>query len=240
LSTLRRVSLNGQGGSADDGRVSVRLLAWSSVLILAVVLVAAGCGGSNNAAAPQTTATQPGPTTTKSATNTGSGATQSPGALTAEAQQTAAGDIPDNQVFLTFRDAKATYSIKYPEGWAQNGSGDRVTFQDKNNLVQITVATGSSVNVAGAAAEMAQLKQQTASLRFDAPRQVTLSGKPAVKVVYSTESAQNPVTGKRVKLVVDRYYVPGAGKHAVVDLGTPEGVDNVDAYRLMSESFRWQ
>jgi hypothetical protein len=25
----------------------------------------------------------------------------------------------------------------------------------------------------------------------------------------------------------------------VVDLGTPEGVDNVDAYRLMIESFRW-
>jgi len=25
----------------------------------------------------------------------------------------------------------------------------------------------------------------------------------------------------------------------VVDLGTPQGVDNVDAYRLMSESFAW-
>jgi hypothetical protein len=251
LSTLRRVSLNGrgphlgprphaQGGSANDDRMSVRLLAGSSVLILTVALVAAGCGGSNNAAAPQTTATQPSTTTTKSATNTADGAIQGPGALTAEAQQTAAGDIPDNQVFLTFRDAKAAYSIKYPEGWAQNGSGDRVTFQDKNNLVQVAVATGGSVSVAKAGAEMAQLRQQTPSLRFDAPRQVTLSGKPAVKVVYSTESAQNPVTGKRVKLVVDRYYLPGAGKHAVVDLGTPEGVDNVDAYRLMSESFRWQ
>lgn len=209
------------------------------MLILAVALLAAGCGGSNNAAAPQTTATQPSTATTTSTTKRGSGATQSPGALTAEAQQTAAGDIPDNQVFLTFRDAKAGYSIKYPEGWAQQGSGDRVTFQDKNNLVRITVAAGG-VSVAGAAAEMARLEQQTPSLRFDGPRQVTLSGKPAVKVVYSTESAQNPVTGKRVKLVVDRYYLPGAGKHAIVDLGTPEGVDNVDAYRLMSESFRWQ
>ena len=69
---------------------------------------------------------------------------------------------------------------------------------------------------------------------------VTLNGSQAVKVVYTTESAPNPVTGKRVKLIVDRYVVPGAGKHAVIDLGTPKGVDNVDAYRLMIESFRWR
>jgi hypothetical protein len=48
------------------------------------------------------------------------------------------------------------------------------------------------------------------------------------------------VTGKRVKLVVNRYYLAHAGKVAVLDLGTPVGVDNVDAYRLMIESFRWR
>ena len=68
---------------------------------------------------------------------------------------------------------------------------------------------------------------------------MTISGRPAFKVVYSTESAPNPVTGKRVKLIVDRYYLWKAGRRAVVDLGTPEGVDNVDAYRLMIESYRW-
>jgi len=60
-----------------------------------------------------------------------------------------------------------------------------------------------------------------------------------VKVVYTTETAPNSVTGKRLTLVVDRYYLWHAGKQAVVDLGTPQGVDNVDAYRLMIESFRW-
>jgi hypothetical protein len=30
------------------------------------------------------------------------------------------------------------------------------------------------------------------------------------------------------------------GRLAVVDLGTPKGVDNVDAYRLMIKSFRWR
>jgi hypothetical protein len=46
------------------------------------------------------------------------------------------------------------------------------------------------------------------------------------------------VTGKRVKLTVDRYVVAGGGRVATIDLGTPVGVDNVDAYKLMAESFR--
>lgn len=220
------------------------LCGWGAgLLILTAALAAAGCGGRK---APQATASQPSTTTsppsttTQASGNMRSGATQSPGALTPEAQQTAAGDIPDNQVFLAFRNAGAGYSIKYPEGWAQRGSGDLVTFEDKNNLVRITVDTGAKVTVARAATEMARLRQQTPSLRFEPPSRVVLSGKPAVKIAYSTESAPNPVTGKRVKLVVDRYYVPGPGKRAVLDLGTPEGVDNVDAYRLMSESFTWR
>ena len=30
------------------------------------------------------------------------------------------------------------------------------------------------------------------------------------------------------------------GKRAIVDLGSPVGVDNVDGYRLMVQSFRWK
>src|SRR2546421_684517 len=71
------------------------------------------------------------------------------------------------------------------------------------------------------------------------PQRLTISGAPAFKVVYRTQSAPNPLTGKRVTLTVDRYYLAHAGKEAIIDLGTPLGVDNVDAYRLMIESFRW-
>jgi hypothetical protein len=209
-----------------------RVAAGGSFLLLVLLVLTAGCGGGSSGTASQAKPSQP------PATTTASGA-QSPGALTVETQQTAAGDIPDNQVFLTFHDAAAGYSIKFPEGWAQRGAASPVTFQDKNNLVRVTVAQGGAVSVATATAELNGLRRRTPSLRFDAPVQTTVGGKQVVKAVYSTESAPNPVTGKRVKLVVDRYYVPGAGKHAIVDLGTPEGVDNVDAYRLMIESFRW-
>ncbi|MFI5244929.1 MAG: hypothetical protein ACHQQR_06850 [Gemmatimonadales bacterium] len=69
---------------------------------------------------------------------------------------------------------------------------------------------------------------------------MTIGGAPSYKVVYTTESAASPVTGKRVTLTVDRYYLARAGKVAIVDLGSPVGVDNVDAYRLIIQSFRWK
>ncbi|MBA2476252.1 MAG: hypothetical protein H0V40_09905 [Actinobacteria bacterium] len=207
-------------------------------VLLTLAALAAGCGGASKSTASQTRTPQPAGAAGGYGTTTGSGS-QNSGALTVEAQQTAAGDIPDNQVFLTFSNSAAGYSMKYPEGWAQRGRGSRVAFQDKNNLVRITIVKGTNVNATAVTADMHRLEQQTPSLRFDAPVQLTVSGRAVVKVVYSTESAPNPVTGKRVTLVVDRYYVAGAGKHAVVELGTPQGVDNVDAYELMLESFQW-
>jgi hypothetical protein len=124
-------------------------------------------------------------------------------------------------VFLTFKNGAAGYSMKYPEGWAQQGAAGQVTIRDKNNIVRIVVGPGAKSTVRGA-------------------QQVTISGQPALKSVYRTQSAPNAVSGKRVTLVVDRYYLWHNGKRAIVDLGSPVGVDNVDAYRLMIQSFRWQ
>jgi hypothetical protein len=42
-----------------------------------------------------------------------------------------------------------------------------------------------------------------------------------------------------VPSTVDRYYVPGPTGLAIVSLATPKGVDNVDAFRQMIESFTW-
>jgi hypothetical protein len=69
---------------------------------------------------------------------------------------------------------------------------------------------------------------------------ITLKSGPAVKATYTTQSAPNPVTGKQVTLMVDRYVLAHGGRVAVVDLGTPVGVDNVDAYKKMIESFKWR
>jgi hypothetical protein len=127
-----------------------------------------------------------------------------------EAQSAATGDIPDNQTFLVFHDPQAGYSIRYPEGWARKGSANDVTFKEKANVVHVVVRKGSA------------------------------EGTPETKTTYSRLSAPDPVTGKRLHLMIDRYEYPQGGKVAVVDLVTPVGVDNIDAYRLISESFQWQ
>jgi hypothetical protein len=201
-------------------------------VIAALAGVAAGCGsgaGPSPTLASTTTKTTP-PVTTSSTSTNGAGALQ------AEANAAAAGDIPDNQIFLVFRDPHAGYTMKYPEGWAQQGSGDRVTFRDKNNIIRGVVSSGPVWSVSSVQADVRTLKGARVQSQ---PEAITLSGRPAFKVVYRTVSAPNPVTGKRVTLSVDRYYLSKAHRRAVLDLGSPVGVDNVDAYRLISQSFRW-
>jgi hypothetical protein len=199
-----------------------------------LAVVAAGCGGSANK--PTAKTGTPAPASTSPPATTAAPAS-GPGALQAEANAAAAGDIPDNQVFLLFRNKRAGYEIKYPEGWAQQGSGNRTVFRDKNNIVRILVSDRSTPTKATIARDVRALQGARV---VQPPAAITLSGRPAFKVVYSTRSAPNAVTGKRVTLVVDRYYVSQGKRSAVVDLGTPQGVDNVDAYRLMIESFRWR
>jgi len=190
---------------------------WLALLLLA--LVVGGCGSS------------------KKSSSSASGGAESPAA---EAQAAATGDIPDNQVFLTFRNPSSGYSIVYPEGWAKTGSGDKVTFQDKNNVIYIAVQRGSKPTVANVEAGISKLKASTPSVKVDSAQTLTIGGEPVVKATYSSESKPNPVTGKRVRLIVDRYAYYKAGRVALVDLGTAAGVDNVDAYRMISRSFKWQ
>jgi hypothetical protein len=207
-----------------------RLLPAPTLLLTA--LAVAGCGAKQ--AAPPAPPTTVAPATTTATLPT----TQAPpAALQAEARSAATGDVPDNQVFIVFRNAKAGYSLKYPEGWAQSGSGATVNIRDKNNIVRVVVQPGRLPTPS--AARRALASSSGATLR-SAPKAVTLGGAPALALVYTTQSAASAVTGKRVTLVVDRYYLAHGGQVAVVDLGTPEGVDNVDAYRLMIESFRWR
>ena len=202
--------------------------------IFALAIVAAGCGSGGSS--PTTTATTTTATSTAATTSTQPASTSGAGALQAEANAAAAGDIPDNQIFLVFHDPHAGYSMKYPEGWAQQGSAGRVTFRDKNNVIRAVVANGPAWTLASVQSDVRALKGARAQ---SPPRSIRLSGRPAFKLVYRTVSAPNPVTGKRVTLTVDRYYLSTRNRRAVLDLGSPVGVDNVDAYRLISQSFKW-
>lgn len=190
--------------------------------ILAAALLA-GCGGGSS---------------TRS-TSSGAGPVRAVAApLSAESTSAATGDIPDNQVFLSFRNRGAGYAIQYPEGWAQRGGTDDVTFQDKNNIVRVVVSRGAPPTPAAATAQLTRSSQRSVTVTKPAIS-VSIHAAPVLVMSYSAMSAPNPVTGKPVELLVDRYVFSRGGRVATVDLGTPRGVDNVDAYRMMSRSFRW-
>jgi hypothetical protein len=197
------------------------------IAVVPAALAVAGCGGGKGAA------NSPAPATTPPATTTA--ASNSPGALQGEAATAATGDIPDNQVFLVYQSLSG-WSIKYPEGWAQSGGPNATVFRDKNNIVRVVLRPGAVPTPASVRSDPSLKGARIAS----GPSAVSLGAQRAIKVVYTTQSPPSPVTGKRLALTVDRYYVAHAGKVATIDLGTPVGVDNVDAYRLMSESLRWR
>ena len=215
-----------------------------SALALAVILLAA-CGGSSSASISAQTSS-PGSSSTagggaaSSGSGSGAGVGQSgAGALSAEVRATATGDIPDTQLFLTYRDRTSGYQLSYPEGWAQKGGGATVTFRDKNNLIRVVVRRGASPSPAAVTAQLAAERAHTPTLRYGAPATLSIAGAPVVKISYSTISAPDPVTGKRIQLLVDRYVYAHSGRVAILDLATPKGVDNVDAYRRISRSWRW-
>jgi len=213
-----------------------RMGRWAPALIPVVAtIVVAGCGGARTSAPQTTTSSTAAPLPSQPPPSPATTSTTAAPPLQGEAASGATGDIPDNQVFLVFRNRAGRYTMKYPEGWVRQGTGKEVVFRDKNNIVRILIAAGLPPTVASVRRELAAQP----ALQVTQPPQA-VGGAKAVKVVYRTQSAPNPVTGKRVVLTVDRYYLAHDGKTAVVDLGTPVGVDNVDAYRLMIESFRWR
>ncbi|MDX6592982.1 MAG: hypothetical protein QOJ13_2178 [Gaiellales bacterium] len=212
---------------------------------IAAVTLAASCGGTN----ASTTPTGPAPSGSTQTSGGSSGSSGGANALVGEANAAAAGDIPDNQAFLTFDNKAEGYSITYPEGWTQQGGGASVTFRDKNNEMRILTEAGA-VSLSAVQADLQRLTAQTKGFKVVSPPvghpTCTNAGTTiqlplvAAKVVYETVSMPNSVTGKAVTLVVDRYYLSHNGKRAIVDLASPKGVDNVDAFCLMTSSFKWK
>lgn len=151
----------------------------------------------------------------------------------------ASGDVPDNAVFLTYRDITHRFSIQYVEGWeVVTGSyGVQIRDKDSSETVQLTLAT-SDVATYVARTDLPALRRQAG---FALVRQdfVRVGGRPRIHLSYHLLAPPNPVTGKQVLSIVDRYYLPGANSLAIVSLSTPDGVDNADAFRRMIESYRW-
>jgi hypothetical protein len=152
---------------------------------------------------------------------------------------TTTGDIPDNAVFLTYHGAGPTFSIQYVEGWQVTPKPDGVVIQDKDSNETVAIAA-TEADIPGYVAST-DLPALQAQAGFNLVKQdtVTVGGATCVHLAYHATSPPDPVTGKQLPLTIDRYYLPGPGGLAIVTLATPDGVDNVDAFHTMIQSFRW-
>ena len=98
----------------------------------------------------------------------------------------------------------------------------------------------SSANSFGGRRSSCKRGADGTGLALDDVRSVQRKGGTAVLITYDADSAVNPVTGKAVRASVERYTFWQGGRQAVLTLAGPTGADNVDPWRIVSDSLRWR
>ncbi|MEU5109562.1 MULTISPECIES: hypothetical protein [unclassified Streptomyces] len=152
------------------------------------------------------------------------------------------GDIPDNQAYVSYRPSGAGFTVKVPEGWARSSAHATTTFSDKLNTVKIGFAPASAApTVQSARAQVVPaLRKQAQRFSLEKVTTVSRKGGQAVRITYQADSAPNPVTGKAVRDSVETYLFFHNGRQATLTLSGPTNADNVDPWRIVSDSLRWQ
>ena len=222
-----------------------RLVPLLIVPMLAIAVAACGSGALSQApssvaptAAPGATAASPDTTATSSGDVASPNASRVESAAPESGGTTAAGDIPDNAVFLRFRGGTPAFSIQYVEGWQVTPQPDGVVIRDKDSSETVAIVAPADATGYVSSTDLPALQAQSG---FKLVRQDTVKVGSAtdVHLVFHLPAPPDPVTGKQVPSTVDRYYVPGPAGLAIISLSTPDGVDNVDAFRQMMQSFTW-
>ena len=183
----------------------------------------AGCGGSSS----------PG-----SSGNAGPTKTVDPNT----AEISPAGDIPDNQAFVAYSPPGSGYSLKVPEGWARTTSSNGVTsFTDKLNAIQVQSMPAQVALTARDArsTELPTLAKRVKGFKVGTVSTVTRSAGHAVRIAYQARSPADPVTGRSHTNAVERYVFFHAGKDVVLTLSGPKGADNVDPWKIVTDSLRF-
>jgi hypothetical protein len=215
--------------------------------LASVVCVTALVGAcSSNAGAGRTPSTTVAPAVATAPPATGSTAgspsaaplpTQSP----VPAESNPPGDIPDTTAYVPYLSAAGRFRLKIPEGWARATKPSSVGFSSALNSVTLAWKSSAAAPTVASAksSEVSALKASTLAFTLRSVKSVTLPGGPAVLITYEANSAANAVTGKQYRLVIERFEFFNKGVQADMSLSSAVGSDNVDPWRIVSESFRW-
>jgi hypothetical protein len=206
-------------------------------------LVLAACAGSGR---DSTDTSHSSVTTPSGGSPTGGGGSVSPteqpvpseGPVPAE--NNPPGDIPDDTAFVPYR-AAGGFKFVVPEGWARTSTHSTVTFSDKLNSISAGWFSASSAPTVSSArqTDVPDLQKTERAFRLQNVTSVSLPSGAAVLIVFQENSAPNKVTGKQYRLDVQRFELYHGGTEAVLTLSSPVGADNVDPWRIVSESLAW-
>jgi hypothetical protein len=208
-------------------------------LVAAVITGCSGSGSHSGSGSSSGSGSQSGSAT--SAAPAGAGNARATPALT---ESNPPGDIPDNQVYVAYLPAAGFtgFTVKVPEGWARTGQGATTVFTDKLNTVRVTTAAASAAPTVGSVTNTVVPKLKSQVPKFATPKvtEVTRHASRVVRLTYQGDSAKDPVTGKVVRDAFERYAFYRQGHEVDLTLSGPVNADNVDPWRIVSDSFAWR
>ncbi len=151
------------------------------------------------------------------------------------------GDIPDNQAYVPYGLPHGGFTVKVPEGWSRSNAGGAVTFTDKLNAIRVeTVAAKLPPTVRDVKrTELPRLAASTRGFTAGTVTSVTRRAGTGIRATYLADARANAVTGKAGRDAVERYAFFHRGHDAVLTLSGPKGADNVDPWRIVTDSVRW-
>jgi hypothetical protein len=214
-----------------------------TALAIAGLLLLAGCSKSTETTAvPSKTSSSPkaGPTTdgprpTKSSESPV--ASESP----VPVESNPPGDIPDNTQFVSYQSKGGGFTISVPEGWARATTKASVSFTDKLNTIAVSWAPAATAPTTASATstEVPQLKKTERAFKLVGVSSTTFPAGKTVLIGFQENSAPNSVTGKQYRDDVLRYELFNNGQEVVLTLTSPVGSDNIDPWRIVTQSLKW-
>jgi hypothetical protein len=152
-----------------------------------------------------------------------------------------AGDIPDNQAYVAYSPPGSSYSVKVPEGWSRAAAAGAVTFTDKLNSVQMTAVPAKTALTTAEATriEVPKLARSVPGFKLGNVSTVSRPAGRAALITYTAQSPADPVTGKTRTTAVERYVFFRKGQNVVLTLSAPKGADNVDPWKVVTDSLRY-
>ena len=184
-----------------------------------VVIGAAGCGASSSSGGGQ--------------------ASKTPAANAPEVNP--AGDIPDNQAYVAYAPPGGGFTVKVPEGWSRSVTAGAVVFTDKLNTIRVETKAAHAPLTARDARQTELPKLASSVSGFQPGKVSTVARKAgtAVRITYLAKAKPDPVTGKTGVDAVERYVFFHNGKDVILTLSGPKGADNVDPWKIVTDSVTW-